>query len=203
MATYRKLKVELSGARRVAAMLGYLYLDSGSMSRALARKALRIQLALDDESPPRSACEGDPHRANRLSGTERRARRTVFPCTVRRYRRIVRRKWRSASPARNDAKVRELARCRASSARRRWRRMMEGRDIGTVVSLQPTEIFLDASPEVRANAPERAPGKRRTAHAAEVFDEVIERDTDRERKFSAGLAADAVLVTTRQWVSRD
>src|SRR5260370_8149244 len=39
-----------SVARRVAVMLGYLYLDSGAMYRALALKALRRQVALEDES---------------------------------------------------------------------------------------------------------------------------------------------------------
>src|SRR5258705_6334174 len=39
-----------SVARRVAAILGYLYLDSGAMYRALALKALRHQVAPADES---------------------------------------------------------------------------------------------------------------------------------------------------------
>ena len=39
-----------SVARRVAAMLGYVYLDSGAMYRALALKALRHRVALEDES---------------------------------------------------------------------------------------------------------------------------------------------------------
>src|SRR6202158_3145537 len=39
-----------SVARRVAAMVGYLYLDSGAMYRALALKALRHQVALEDDS---------------------------------------------------------------------------------------------------------------------------------------------------------
>ena len=39
-----------SVARRVAAMLKYLYLDSGAMYRALALKALRRQVALENES---------------------------------------------------------------------------------------------------------------------------------------------------------
>ena len=38
-----------SVARRVAAMLGYLYLDSGAMYRALALKALRRGASLLDE----------------------------------------------------------------------------------------------------------------------------------------------------------
>src|SRR5260370_34778363 len=39
-----------SVARRVAAMLGYLYLDSGAMYRALALKALQRQVSSGDES---------------------------------------------------------------------------------------------------------------------------------------------------------
>jgi cytidylate kinase len=38
-----------SVARRVAVMLGYLYLDSGAMYRAVALKALDKQIPLDDE----------------------------------------------------------------------------------------------------------------------------------------------------------
>ena len=37
-------------ARRIAAMLDYLYLDSGAMYRALALKALRKAVPLDDDS---------------------------------------------------------------------------------------------------------------------------------------------------------
>jgi len=38
-----------SVARRVAAMIGYLYLDSGAMYRALALKAVRRGTSLSDE----------------------------------------------------------------------------------------------------------------------------------------------------------
>ena len=37
-------------ARRVAAMLGYLYLDSGAMYRAVALKALERKMPLEDEA---------------------------------------------------------------------------------------------------------------------------------------------------------
>ena len=37
-------------ARRVAAMLGYLYLDSGAMYRAVALKALERKIPLEDEA---------------------------------------------------------------------------------------------------------------------------------------------------------
>ena len=39
-----------SVARRVAAMLGYLYLDSGAMYRALAMKAIEHQVPLGNET---------------------------------------------------------------------------------------------------------------------------------------------------------
>src|SRR5260370_40681566 len=39
-----------SVARLVAGILGYLYLDSGAMDRALALKALQRKVALDDET---------------------------------------------------------------------------------------------------------------------------------------------------------
>src|SRR2546427_291774 len=76
--------------------------------------------------------------------------------------------------------------------------VMEGRDIGTVVFPNAElKIFLDASPEVRAEhrwKEHQEEGDRMTV--AEVFDEVIERDKrDRERKVSPLMrAADAVLV---------
>src|SRR3981081_2861117 len=37
-------------ARRVAALLGYLYMDSGAMYRAVALKAIERQLGFDDEA---------------------------------------------------------------------------------------------------------------------------------------------------------
>jgi len=76
--------------------------------------------------------------------------------------------------------------------------VMEGRDIGTIVFPKAElKIFLDASPEVRAERrwkEHQEKGDRITL--AEVFDEVIERDKrDRERKVSPLVrASDAVLV---------
>ena len=76
--------------------------------------------------------------------------------------------------------------------------VMEGRDIGTVVFPQAElKMFLDATPEVRAERrwkEHREKGEAMTVE--EVLDEVHERDKrDRERKVSPLVrAADAVLV---------
>src|SRR6266481_361929 len=122
-----------SVARRVAAMLGYLYLDSGAMYRALALKAVRRVLVAEQQ------------RAGAGGGI-----------------------------------------------------VMEGRDIGTIVFPRAElKVFLDASPEVRAERrwkEHQEKGEHITL--PEVFDEVIERDKrDRERKVSPLVrASDAVLV---------
>jgi len=42
-------------ARRVAQLLGYVYLDTGAMYRALALKALRRGITLTDEAAARIA----------------------------------------------------------------------------------------------------------------------------------------------------
>src|ERR1700733_16011223 len=47
-------------ARRVASMLGYLYMDSGAMYRAVALKALRRGLSLSNE-PAVSAIARETH----------------------------------------------------------------------------------------------------------------------------------------------
>src|SRR6202171_2481271 len=49
-----------SVARRVAGVLGYLYLDSGAMYRALALKALQRSVTLDDEGRL-EALAAEPH----------------------------------------------------------------------------------------------------------------------------------------------
>src|SRR6266568_3793145 len=144
-----------SVARRVATMLGYLYLDSGAMYRALALKALGRRVPLDDES--------------NLAALARETRIEL----------------RAPTP--------EHERAGAGGGI-----VMEGRDIGTVVfPLAELKIFLDASPEVRAERRwKEHQEKGDNLTLAEVLEEVKERDKrDRERKVSPLVrAADAVLV---------
>src|SRR5271169_3674451 len=142
-------------ARRVAAMLGYLYLDSGAMYRAVALKAMERKVPLDNEAE-----------------LEALARETHI-----------------------ELKAPTAAQ---ESAGQGGGVVMEGRDIGTVVfPLAELKIFLDASPEIRAQRrwkEHQEKGERLTL--VEVLQEVRERDKrDRERKVSPLVrAADAVLV---------
>ena len=190
-----------SVARLVARILGYLYLDSGAMYRAVALKALRNGLPLDDESRL-EALARDTHvelRAPSPDDEAAGAKNCVFLDGA-----DVTREIRSAEVAQAASHVAAFAKVRKVLVAEQQRAgagggvVMEGRDIGTVVFPNAElKIFLDASPETRAERrwkEHREKGDRVTL--AEVFDEVIERDKrDRERKVSPLVrAADAVLV---------
>jgi CMP/dCMP kinase len=188
-------------ARRVAAMLGYLYLDSGAMYRALALKALRRQVSSGDESHL-AELANETHIELQAPNAEQEAagaKNCVFldgadvTLDIR-----TAEVAQAASRLATIAKVREVLVAEQQRAGAGGGVVMEGRDIGTVVFPQADlKIFLDASPEVRAERrwkEHQEKGERLTL--AEVFDEVIERDKrDRERKVSPLVrAADAVLV---------
>jgi len=189
-----------SVARRVAAMLGYLYLDSGAMYRALALKALQRQVSLEDERL--AALAKETHIELKAPNAEQEAagaKNCVFldgadVTQAIRTGEVA----QAASRLATTAKVREVLVTEQQRAGAGGGVVMEGRDIGTVVFPKAElKIFLDASPEVRAERrwkEHQEKGERLTL--AEVFGEVIERDKrDRERKVSPLVrAADAVLV---------
>ncbi len=183
-----------SGAKRVADLLGYTYLDSGAMYRAVAWKALRDGVPLD--SPGRLE---DLARATRIDLA--RADGTLHVLVDGED---VTERIRSAAVSQAASRVAVVPGVRVVLVDEQRRAgapggvVMEGRDIGTVVFPHADlKIFLDASVEVRAE-------RRRQEHLAkgEVFDlpkmleEVRERDRrDRERTVSPLVRAhDAVLV---------
>jgi cytidylate kinase len=190
-----------SVARLVAQMLGYLYLDSGAMYRALALKAIRTGISPDDETRFEVLAR-DTHIELRVPSSEQEAagaKNCVFLDAV-----DVTAEIRSAEVAQAASHVAAFAKVRRVLVAEQQRAgagggvVMEGRDIGTVVFPNAElKIFLDAAPETRAERrwkEHQEKGERLTL--AEVFDEVIERDKrDRERKVSPLVrAADAVLV---------
>jgi CMP/dCMP kinase len=190
-----------SVARRVAALLQYLYLDSGAMYRALALKAVQKGISLDDESRLEVLAK-ETHVELRAPSPEQEAagaKNSVFLDGA-----DVTREIRSGDVAQAASHLATLAKVRKVLVAEQQRAgagggvVMEGRDIGTVVFPEAElKIFLDASPETRAERrwkEHQEKGERVTL--AEVFDEVIERDKrDRERKVSPLVrAADAVLV---------
>ena len=188
-------------ARRVASLLGYSYLDSGAMYRALALKALERRVALDDQTrlealakethielkPPTPECETVGAK-NRVFLDGREVTNEIRTAEV----------AQAASLLATIAAVRRVLVAEQQRAGAGGGVVMEGRDIGTVVFPRAElKIFLDASPEVRAERRWKEHQEKGEQFAlAEVLDEVRERDRrDRERKVSPLVrAADAVLV---------
>jgi cytidylate kinase len=190
-----------SVARRVATLLGYLYLDSGAMYRALALKALQHGVPLDDESHLETLAK-ETHIELRAPTPEHEvagAKNCVFLDGL-----DVTKEIRTPEVAQAASRLATIAGVRCVLVAEQQRAgagggiVMEGRDIGTIVFPKAElKIFLDASPEERAERrwkEHQEKGERMTL--AEVFDEVVERDKrDRERKVSPLVrAADAVLV---------
>lgn len=190
-----------SVARRVASLLGFSYLDSGAMYRALALKALERRVALNDEfrlealakethielRPPTPECEAVGAK-NRVFLDGREVTTEIRTAEV----------AQAASLLATIAAVRHVLVAEQQRAGAGGGVVMEGRDIGTVVFPNAElKIFLDASPETRAERrwkEHQEKGERHTLE--EVLDEVRERDRrDRERKVSPLIRAkDAVLV---------
>jgi cytidylate kinase len=190
-----------SVARRVAAMLGYLYLDSGAMYRALGLKALQRQVSPGNESRLADLA-AETHIELKAPDAEQEAagaKNCVFLDGADVTKEIrTSEVAQTASRLATIAKVREILVAEQQRAGAGGGVVMEGRDIGTVVFPRAElKIFLDASPEVRAERrwkEHQEKGERLTV--PQVLDEVIERDRrDRERQVSPLVrAADAVLV---------
>lgn len=188
-------------ARRVAAMLGYLYLDSGAMYRAVALKALQRGVSLEHEAQL-EALTRDTHIELQAPTPEQEARglkNRVFLDGSE-----VTEKIRTPDVAQAASQLATIAGVRRVLVAEQQRAgkgggvVMEGRDIGTVVFPNAAlKIFLDASPETRAERRwKEHQEKGESMTLLEVLQEVRERDKrDRERKVSPLVKAkDAVLV---------
>jgi CMP/dCMP kinase len=190
-----------SVASRVAELLGYLYLDSGAMYRALALKALQRKVGLGDETrlemlATQTRIELQPPTPDqKLAGTKNRVFLDGGEVTQEiRAAEVA----QAASQLATIAAVREVLVAEQQRAGEGGGVVMEGRDIGTVVFPRAEiKIFLDASPEVRAERRwKEHQEKGDTLTLERVLEEVHERDKrDRERKVSPLVRAQgAVLV---------
>ncbi len=176
-----------SVARAVAEELGFTYLDSGAMYRALALAALEGAVDPDDGEALGRLAGGleivlDGHRV--LLGERDVSAAIREPGTTAAASRV------SVHPRVREAMVERQRRLIAAADY-----VAEGRDIGTVVSPEaPLKVFLTASDEERA--------RRRAAQTGEDFESVLDaqrrRDArDREREHGAlRAAADAVELDT-------
>lgn len=130
-------------ARAVAAALGYRHIDTGAMYRAVAWKARRDGVSLEDEAAMTRLAEHSPIEAAdhvvRVDGID------------------ISGEIRTADMDRAAARVARIAGVRAALVQQQRAMgagggvVMEGRDIGTVVFPgADVKIYLDADPDERA-----------------------------------------------------
>ncbi len=180
-------------ARAVAAELGYRYVDSGAMYRAVGWKAVQAGFPLDDETAITRVAE-----ESRVDLRQS----AVFMDGV-----DVTRAIRTPEIDRAAAAVARLPRVRAVLVARQRELLsgpsgvvMEGRDIGTVVFPEAdVKIYLDAAPEERARRRAHDPAHSSgTESVTDVVTALAARDAmDRTRAASPlYAAADAVTVDT-------
>jgi cytidylate kinase len=188
-------------ASRVAALLGYLYLDSGAMYRAVALKAVHHKIPLDEQGQL-EALARDTHIELKSPTAEQEAaglKNRVFldGCEVT-YEIRTSEIARAASLLATVAGVREVLVSEQQRAGEGGGIVMEGRDIGTIVFPNADlKVFLEASPEIRAERRwKEHQEKGEPMSLGEVLEEVRQRDKrDRERKVSPLVrASDAVLI---------
>ena len=179
-------------ARAIASQLGYGHVDSGAMYRAVAWKALRQNLPLDDEEVV-ARVASESHIEIAAAGV------TIDGADVTREIRTPEIDRAAASVARLP-KVRAVLVARQRAMGETGGIVMEGRDIGTVVFPgADVKIYLDASAEERARRRATDPAHSGgPAAVSEVATLLIERDRlDSTRATSPLYAApDAIVVDT-------
>ncbi len=185
-------------ARRVAELLGYTYLDSGAMYRALALKALRQGTPLDAADKLEALARDTHIDLQATPGPAGQGVRVLLDG------KDVSAAIRGPEISQASSKIAVIARVRqvlVAEQRRAGQSggvVMEGRDIGTVVFPDADlKLFLDASVEVRAERRWRELHQKGEAiDLPRMVEEVRERDRrDRTRAASPLVrAADAVLV---------
>jgi cytidylate kinase len=176
-------------ARELARRLNYKHLDTGAMYRAVAWKALKERVPLDDEQA--------------VARIARLAALDVSPASVSIDGHDVTSAIRTPEIDRAAAAVSRLPDVRAALVTRQRKAgehggiVMEGRDVGSVIFPDAdVKIYLDASPEERARrrAADPAHGVSRSAAIAEVKHEMEARDrSDQTRPASPLVRADDAI----------
>jgi cytidylate kinase len=182
-------------ARRVAQMLGYVYVDTGAMYRALALKALRRGLAFDGNDENLVLLARETRIDLRAEdGTQRVFLDHEDVTTAIRTPEVS----QAASRIAVNPGVRHVLVAEQRRAGEQGGVVMEGRDIGSVVFPDAQlKIFLTASPETRAERRWREhQQKGDTIDLRRTLEEIRERDRRDQGRTTSPLvrASDAVVV---------
>jgi CMP/dCMP kinase len=180
--------------RRVAALLGYIYFDTGAMYRSVALKALRRRISLD-ATDQLTSLAGETHIDLRAQdGTQQVFLDGEDVTSEIRKPEVA----QAASKVAVIAGVRKVLVAEQRRAGERGGVVMEGRDIGSVVFPDAQlKVFLTASAEIRAERRWREHMlKGDVIDLARTLEEIRERDRrDQERSASPLVRAqDAVVV---------
>jgi cytidylate kinase len=184
-------------SRMLAAALGYKYIDTGALYRAVALSALRAGVASDDDAGLTRICRGldlvfsRTESGNRLlmnhedvSGLIRTPEISMLASAV------------SARPV-----VREFLLAVQKRMGRAREAVFEGRDMGTVVFPDAeVKFFLDASPRVRAERRYRELSPTTSVIFEQVENDIIRRDGNDRSRAIAPLrpAQDAVIIDSSE-----
>jgi CMP/dCMP kinase len=185
-------------ARAVARALGFRYLDTGAMYRAVAHRALESGLSLDDESAIARIANTEPISFDSDPDAPDAVRVRIGDEDVTRAIRTPEVDG-AVSPVSSLPSVREAMVAQQRRIAEQTDAVVEGRDIGTVVFPDATlKVYLTANPEVRA-ARRSAQNARRGIESDEsVLEALVRRDeADSSRAHSPLTCAnDAVTVDT-------
>jgi len=185
-------------ARRVAALLGYVYIDTGAMYRSVALKAQRRGVPLDDGDQLAALAAETRIDLRQLDGAANGVQQVLLDgedvTALIRTPEVA----QAASKVALQPGVRKVLVAEQRRAGEKGGVVMEGRDIGSVVFPDAQlKIFLTASPEVRAGRRWREHQQKGDAiDLPRTLEEIHERDRrDRERTNSPLVRAkDAVVV---------
>ncbi len=186
-------------AKLVAEKLGFAYLDTGAMYRAVAWRALEQGVSLDDVDALTNIAQRDTISFGYEPGEHLPGRVFIAGEDVTQAIRTPEVDV-AVSPVSAVASVRHALVAQQQAIGGRQDTVMEGRDIGTVVFPNAEcKIFLTASPEVRANRRLEQNIRRFGKDAVglnheEILADIIRRDKyDSEREASPLQAADDAL----------
>jgi len=172
-------------ARRLAERLGFRYLDTGAMYRALTWLAMREGLPLGDAEPLGQLARRNPVMFDEVGRVFIQGTDVTAAIRQSRIDRMV------PVVARHHA-VREVMRDRQRELGHQGNVVIEGRDIGTVVAPDAEiKIYLQANPEVRA--------ARRQAERPDIGADALATDLrtrDESDRARMQPAADAELIDT-------
>lgn len=185
-------------ARRVAAQMGYIYVDTGAMYRAMALFMLREGVELSNEAAVAAASERAEITIRHEGGEQ------VVVLNGEPVNGLIR--TEEVSKAASAVSVYPPVRARLLTLQRRLGEendvVMDGRDIGTVVLPKAEcKIFLTASAAVRAHRRYlELAGRGEEADEAQILKDIEARDAQDSTRAVAPLkqAEDATLVDTSE-----